>query len=196
MLAKDSSSWVIIPLILFIISIFFFIPIALIFLLIAIFFVMFFRDPERRVGEGIVSPADGKVSSIEEKSGMMRISIIMGLRNVHVNRAPMDGKVKSIEHHKGKHTPAFNKDSEMNERVEITLKTNVGQVKLVQIAGAFARRIKTYIRKGDKISKGQRIGMIRFGSRVDLFLPKKRVRVLTRVGVAVKAGESCLAVVV
>lgn len=196
MLAKGSSSWVIIPLILFIISIFFYIPIALIFLLITIFFIVFFRDPERRVGVGIVSPTDGKVSSIEEKSGMMRISIVMGLRNVHVNRAPMDGKVKSIEHHKGKHIPAFNKESEKNERVEITIRTNVGQVKLVQIAGAFARRIKTYIRKGDKISKGQRIGMIRFGSRVDLYLPKKRVRVLTKVGVAVRAGESCLAVVV
>lgn len=196
MLAKGSSSWVIIPLILFIISIFFYIPIALIFLLITIFFIVFFRDPERRVGVGIVSPTDGKVSSIEEKSGMMRISIVMGLRNVHVNRAPMDGKVKSIEHHKGKHIPAFNKESENNERVEITIRTNVGQVKLVQIAGAFARRIKTYIRKGDKISKGQRIGMIRFGSRVDLYLPKKRVRVLTKVGVAVRAGESCLAVVI
>lgn len=196
MLAKGSSSWIIIPLILFIISIFFYIPIALIFLLIALFFAIFFRDPERWVGAGIVSPADGKVSSIEEKSEMMRISIVMGVSNVHVNRAPMDGKVKSIEHHMGKHIPAFNKDSETNERVEITLRTNVGQVNLVQIAGAFARRIKTYIRKGDKISKGQRIGMIRFGSRVDLYLPKKRVRVLTRIGVAVKAGESCLAVVV
>ena len=194
MLAKGSLPWILIPLILALISIFLFIPIAPIFLLIILFFGIFFRDPNRRVGVGIVSPADGKISSIEDKSDNVRISIIMGLGNVHVNRAPMKGKVKNIEHHKGKHIPAFDKNSEMNERVIITLKTSVGQVKLVQIAGAFARRIKTYIRKGDKLSKGQRIGMIRFGSRVDIYLPKNRIRVLAKVGIVVRAGESCLAV--
>jgi phosphatidylserine decarboxylase len=156
---------------------------------------VFFRDPERRVGYGIVAPCDGIVSSIEKKSEMMRISVVMGVCNVHVNRAPFDGMVKSIEHIKGKHVPAFNKDSEANERVVITVKTKFGKARLVLIAGAFARRIVPYIRKGQKLKKGQRIGIIRFGSRVDLYLPKNRTKVLARVGVKVKAGESCLAVV-
>lgn len=195
MIAKGSLSWILITLIIAIISIFlFFIAIALVFFLITIFFLIFFRDPERSIGYGVVAPADGKITYIECKSDFFVISTVMGLHNVHVNRAPLDGKVKSIKHYTGKHVPAFDKSSEFNERLVITLKTGIGKVKVVQIAGAFARRIRPYIHKGDKLLKGQRIGIIRFGSRVDLYLPKNKTRVLTKVGVGVKAGESCLAV--
>ncbi|UCE73260.1 MAG: phosphatidylserine decarboxylase [Methanomassiliicoccales archaeon] len=197
MLARGSVIWILLPFILALIFIFvFIIPLAVLFLLITLFFIIFFRDPQRRTGWGIVAPADGVVSNIEVVSNTSKISIVMGLFDVHVNRAPFDGKVFGIEHHKGKHKPAANKDSEMNEKVVTTIKTSFGKVKLVQIAGAFARRIVPYMKKGDRIVKGQKIGMIRFGSRVDLYLPSKRTRVLARVGVRVIAGESCVAVVV
>ncbi len=195
MIAKGSLPWILIALIIAVISIFLlFIAIALIFILITIFFLIFFRDPERSIGYGIVAPADGKITDIDCKSNFFVVSTVMGLHNVHVNRAPLDGKVKSIKHFTGKHVPTFDKSSEFNERLEITLNTVIGKVKVVQIAGAFARRIKPYIRKGEKVFKGQRIGIIRFGSRVDLYLPKNRTKVLTRIGVVVKAGKSCLAV--
>jgi phosphatidylserine decarboxylase len=195
MIAKGSLPWILIPVIVALISVFLsFLVITLIFLLITISFLIFFRDPERSVGFGIVAPADGKITDIDCKSNFFVVSILMALHNVHVNRAPLAGKVINIKHFSGKHVPAFDKNSEFNERVEITLITRIGKVKVVQIAGAFARRIQPYVRKGNTISKGQRIGIIRFGSRVDLYLPKNKTKVLARIGVKVKAGESCLAV--
>ncbi|UCG69823.1 MAG: phosphatidylserine decarboxylase [Thermoplasmata archaeon] len=195
-MARSSAAWILVPLLLAIILIFLMIlPFALIFILITIFFLIFFRDPERRIGYGIVAPCDGIVSNIDKRPDTLRVSIIMGVHNVHVNRAPFEGIATSLKHIKGKHVPAFNKDSEANERVEIIIKTSFGKARLVLIAGAFARRIVPYIRKGQKLKKGQRIGIIRFGSRVDLYLPRNRTKVLARVGVKVKAGESCLAVV-
>lgn len=195
MIAKGSLPWILIPVIIALISVFLsFFVISLIFLLVTVFFLVFFRDPERSIGFGIVAPADGRITDIDCKSNFNIVSTLMGLNNVHVNRAPLAGKVINIKHFSGKHVPAFDKSSEFNERVEITLSTSIGKVKVVQIAGAFARRIQPYIHKGNTISKGQRIGIIRFGSRVDLYLPKNKTKVLARIGVKVKAGESCLAV--
>ena len=100
----------------------------------------------------------------------------------------------SIKHFPGRHKLAKKKDSDVNERLETTLETRIGQVTVTQIAGAFARRIASYTREGDKISRGQRIGIIRFGSRVDVIMPDKGYKVVVGKGLKVKDGASSLAV--
>lgn len=193
MLAKGSVHWILLPLVLAIFSFFLYIPLAVLYLLITIFFIIFFRDPERTSSEGIVACADGKITKIEKTEEHLKIITVMNLHNVHVNRAPISGTVTNIEHHNGKHIPAFSKDSEANERVVTTMDTQIGEIKIVQIAGAFARRILPYVKIGDEISKGQRIGIIRFGSRVDLYLPINKVKTHINIGSKVKAAESTIA---
>lgn len=134
----------------------------------------FFRDPEREIGEGrVISPADGVVQSIMPwKDGRTRVAIFMSPLNVHVNRAPLAGTITSVEHIPGGYVPAFNKESENNERVVWHFDTEIGDVEMIQIAGAVARRIVPYVPRGCKVEQGDRIGLIRFGSRVDVYLPK------------------------
>jgi phosphatidylserine decarboxylase len=133
----------------------------------------FFRDPEREITEGrLISPADGVVQSIMPwHDGRTRVAIFMSPLNVHVNRAPLAGTVTSVEHIPGGFVPAFNKESENNERVVWHFDTELGDIEMVQIAGAVARRIVPYLPQGSKVEQGERIGLIRFGSRVDLYLP-------------------------
>ena len=165
-----------------------------IFMLISLFFLIFFRDPERKIPpEGIVSPADGVVKFVEYRDNRVRIGIFMNIYDVHVNRAPISGKIEDIRHVFGSYIPAFKKDSERNERTYITMETSIGRVEVVQIAGALVRRIVRYVSEGDEVKKGQRIGMIRFGSRVDVILPSDRVKIIAEEGDRVKAGESVIA---
>jgi len=159
---------------------------GLVFLL-SLFLLVFFRDPARAIGSGIVSPADGKVMNIDRK--MNKVSIFMRVQDVHVNRAPLAGVVVYVKHFKGSHVPAFNKDSERNERVEIKVKTRIGDLRIVQIAGILARRIVPYVKPRRILNKGQRIGIIRLGSRVDLYLPKT-VKIITEKGHRVYAGAT------
>ncbi|MFE4592807.1 phosphatidylserine decarboxylase [Streptomyces laurentii] len=149
----------------------------------------FFRDPEREIAQGrVISPADGVVQSIMPwKDGRTRVAIFMSPLNVHVNRAPMAGTVTSVEHVPGGFVPAFNKESENNERVVWHFDTELGDIEMVQIAGAVARRIVPYIPQGTKVEQGDRIGLIRFGSRVDIYLPEG-VEVAVEVGQATTAG--------
>ncbi|MGW4159761.1 phosphatidylserine decarboxylase [Streptomyces sp. NPDC004788] len=149
----------------------------------------FFRDPEREIAQGrVISPADGVVQSIMPwKDGRTRVAIFMSPLNVHVNRAPLAGTVTSVEHVPGGFVPAFNKESENNERVVWHFDTELGDVEMVQIAGAVARRIVPYIPQGTKVEQGDRIGLIRFGSRVDIYLPEG-VEVAVEVGQATTAG--------
>jgi phosphatidylserine decarboxylase len=130
--------------------------------------ISFFRDPEREISSGIVAPADGIVKSVDVKGNQVHISVFMNVWNVHVNRAPEECKVLSMVHRPGGYVPAFKKDSERNERVEYVLRTRYGNMKLVQIAGSVARRIVPYVREGDRLAAGEKLGIIRFGSRVDL----------------------------
>lgn len=134
----------------------------------------FFRDPEREITDArVVSPADGVVQSVMPwKDGRTRVAIFMSPLNVHVNRAPLGGTVSSVEHVPGGYVPAFNKESENNERVVWHFDTELGDVEVVQIAGAVARRIVPYVPRGCKVEQGDRIGLIRFGSRVDVYLPE------------------------
>ncbi|WP_433378349.1 phosphatidylserine decarboxylase [Streptosporangium sp. CA-115845] len=134
----------------------------------------FFRDPDRTPGTGrILSPADGVVQSIDPwPDGRTRVAIFMSPLDVHVNRAPLAGTVTSVEHVSGGYLPAFNKDSDTNERVVWHLDTALGDIEFVQIAGAVARRIVPYAAEGAKVARAERIGLIRFGSRVDVYLPE------------------------
>ncbi|MCE8422970.1 MAG: phosphatidylserine decarboxylase [Candidatus Methanoperedens sp.] len=136
-----------------------------------IFFLVFFRDPERiPMGDedDAVSPADGKVISIKDRT----ICIFMNIHDVHVNRAPLACTIKRIDYRPGGYIPAFNKDSTVNERNHVIMETEYGMLELTQIAGILTRRIVSYISEGSKLIRGERIGMIRFGSRADVILPE------------------------
>ncbi|MGP3976415.1 phosphatidylserine decarboxylase [Streptomyces sp. 8N114] len=153
----------------------------------------FFRDPEREIGQGrVISPADGVVQSIMPwQDGRTRVAIFMSPLNVHVNRAPLAGTVASVEHIPGGYVPAFNKESENNERVVWHFDTELGDIEMVQIAGAVARRIVPYVPSGAKVEQGERLGLIRFGSRVDVYLPKG-VETAVEVGQTTTAGVTRL----
>lgn len=153
----------------------------------------FFRDPEREIAEGrLICPADGVVQSIMPwKDGRTRVAIFMSPLNVHVNRAPLAGTVTSVDHIPGGYVPAFNKESENNERVVWHFDTEIGDVEMVQIAGAVARRIVPYVPRGCKVEQGERIGLIRFGSRVDVYLPEG-IEPAVEVGQTTTAGVTRL----
>ena len=161
-------------------------------LALAAFVLWFHRDPERTPTEpGAVSPADGTVSVIREADGRVRVGVFMNVHDVHVNRAPLDGTVEAVDHRPGGHRPAFDKESEHNERVRV----DCGEFEVVLIAGAFARRIHPYIEAGDSVARGERIGHISFGSRADVVFPAdfEREDVLVEDGESVTAGETVLA---
>jgi len=161
--------------------------------------VIFFRDPDRTTGSGAVAVADGVITDITtiddpDVGSCIRMKTFLNIYNVHVNRSPVDGTVIRLEHRNGGHRPAFSKDSDRNERVTLLFDSPYGRVKIVQIAGIVARRIVPYLKEGDQARKGDRIGLIRLGSRVDVFLPKAAVSTLAvKPHDRVKAGESTLA---
>ena len=167
--------------------------------IVSVLLIIFFRDPERPVGTGVVAVADGKIREITslqdpEIGESTRISTFMNIHNVHVNRMPLDGTIVRLTHIPGNHMPAFQKESERNERVAILIHTSIGLVKVVQIAGTLARRIVPYVRQGDALAKGARLGLIRLGSRVDVYLPTKKIKTLSiHVHDRTKAGEDMLA---
>lgn len=157
-----------------------------------LFMILFFRDPERDVKiseDYMLAPADGRITEIRGR----KICIFMFLQNVHVNRAPIAGKIKEIVYRKGGHIPAFYKDSDRNERNDFTIDTRYGEVKVTQIAGAVARRIVTYSKINETVLQGQRLGMIRFGSRVDVTIPEEFDMVI-KIGDRVKAGKNIIAI--
>ena len=174
--------------------------------LITIWIYYFFRDPERySIGEDsyLVSPADGLITNISEKSGpeelrlentsYTRVSVFMNVFNCHVNRVPSSGKVEEIFYKPGKFLNAsLDKASEENERNYFKIKLNNGEeIIIVQIAGLIARRIVCEVEQGQELKQGDRIGMIRFGSRVDIYFKNKKV--LVKIGQNVVAGESLIA---
>jgi len=162
-------------------------------LVLALSYLLFFRDPERKVcGAAVCSPADGQIQFVKKNGDGWRIAVFMNIHNVHVNRAPVGGKIIEMQHIPGSHIPAFEKESERNERVIYRIETPHGEIKVVQIAGIIARRIVPYVKEGDGIRKGERIGLIRFGSRVDTYLPKGFIPLVTE-GEKVKAGECPMA---
>jgi phosphatidylserine decarboxylase len=181
------------------------IPLAVLGLLLALFSLWFFRNPDRTPPPGagvVVSPADGRiVYAGESPPGRYstevgkRVSVFMSPIDVHVNRAPVTGRVASVRYHKGAfHVASVDKASLMNEQNGVAIVTPGGRtVTYVQIAGMLARRIVCDLKEGDAVRQGQRVGMIRFGSRVDLYLPAE-VRLSVVPGDRVLAGESVIGV--
>lgn len=165
------------------------------------FFAYFFRDPQRPVPSdpaAIVSPADGKVIILDEvqednffHGPAKRLAIFMNVFDVHVNRAPGAGTVAAIKHQPGRFKAAFRQDAGwLNEQQATLLDCDQGgQVLVVQIAGLLARRLIGFVKPGQKLARGERLGMICFGSRVDLYLPPD-CEILVKVGDRVKAGSS------
>lgn len=202
MLAKGSFSWIAGIMLFTIVTGYFsrafsgFISILFFFLFIigfilTIFFLIFFRDPERLppgAEDDAVSPADGRVISIQNRT----ISIFMNIHNVHVNRTPLAGTVTHIDYKPGGYIPAFNKDSYVNERNHVVINTDYGILELTQIAGVLTRRIVSYISVGTHVKRGERIGMIRFGSRVDVIIPEG-YEFTVGVNDTVKAGKTIIA---
>jgi phosphatidylserine decarboxylase len=169
----------------------------------AIFMVQFFRDPRRAAPLGanlVISPADGRIVSVEKvrdpylERDAIKLSVFMNVFNVHSNRSPVDGDVRELWYSSGRFfNAALDKASTGNERNALWIRADSGiDVTCVQIAGYIARRILCYVRAGDRLRRGQRFGFIRFGSRVDVFLPPN-VRARVSVGDKVYGGETILA---
>ena len=176
-------------------------------ILITVWVYYFFRDPERysiNNDKFLVSPADGLITDISERSGPVelrlenttytRVSIFMNIFNCHVNRTPISGKVEEIYYKPGKFLNAsLDKASEENERNYFKIKTSSGEeIIIVQIAGLIARRIVCQVEQDQELKQGERIGMIRFGSRVDIYFSNRKI--LAKLGQNVVAGESLIAV--
>jgi phosphatidylserine decarboxylase len=156
----------------------------------SLFVIFLHRDPDRSPhGDGMISPADGRVVM----AGPDKIAIFMGPYDVHVNRSPMNGLVKSTLYTAGGHYPAFLGIASKNQQNRILIETAEGDVEVSQIAGAIARRIVCYVNSGDRVVRGQRIGMIHFGSRVEVTIPAG-YRHYVALGDKVRAGESIIAV--
>ena len=203
-LAKEGLIFVLPSLLLSLLFLFFHLYIlALIFILLFLFFVFFFRNP-KRIGQSIaaelIAPADGKVMGIEElseeeflKGRAQRVSTFMGLADVHVNRAPCDGVVSRISHKPGRYGLAFKKDVDReNERNYILLEKENEKLLVVQIAGFLARRICCWVREKDTVRKGDPLGIIAFGSRVDIYIPPG-YEIMVQLGQKVKSGLTLLA---
>lgn len=195
--------------------------IALFPFILTVFMFYFFRDPEREIPEGeglFVSPADGKIILIKNvgkdttppippllrggeggvkdtNRGFIEISIFMSPFNVHVNRAPCDGKIKNIQHNKGNFMAAYKDDASFrNENIEMTLKTKYGDILVRQVAGYVARRAVCRANAGDSLRRGERYGIIKFSSRLDVYLPKETA-IKVKLGYRVKAGETVIGVI-
>lgn len=167
---------------------------------VALFIFFFFRDPERTIPSdlgAIVSPADGRVVVVTDEDQLgqpgKRISIFLAIWNVHVNRAPEAGIISKLEYCPGKFYAAMQeRASTQNEQNVISLDTNRGEIMFKQIAGLIARRVVCWKKTGDHVARGERIGLVRFGSRADLWLPRD-AEIVAKVGDHVKGGASVLA---
>lgn len=160
----------------------------------------FFRDPDREIPgdpDLIVAPADGRVDAVEQLEAggefQTRISIVLGLRNVHVIRSPVAGRVVNVSYTRGRFVDAERPDAHMlNERNRVRVEDGAIAVEFVQIAGLIARRIVCWVSVGDAVGRGQRVGLIRFGSRTDVYLPPG-ARVLVQEGTRLLAGRDSIA---
>lgn len=179
------------------------VALALLGLVATVFIIYFFRDPDRATPSkptAVVAPADGKVIAVDSVTAAphydgdcRKVSIFMSVFNVHVNRIPTEGVVRKVDYHPGKFVAAnLDKASRDNERNAVFIETESGKpITVVQIAGLVARRIICRVAEGDAVAKGQRFGMICFGSRVDLYLPADFTAAVS-VGDSVQAGTTIL----
>jgi len=197
---KEISAALIILFLLVIFFYFIYKPLFLIFLILLIFTFYFFRDPERVVPLGddiLVSPADGLITNISEykdgKKTYTKVSIFLSVFNVHIQRLPASGEIKKIDYIEGKFINAtLDKASEENERLRLTLKSGSNIIYITQIAGLIARRIICYLKTNEKVNQGDRYGIIKFGSRVDIEFPNS-YSLMVSVGQQCIGGETIIA---
>lgn len=174
---------------------------AIVLICLALFVFSFFRDPERTIPSepgAIVSPADGRVVVVtdEEFDGRpgKRVSIFLAVWNVHVNRSPAAGFINNLQYKPGKFLAAMREQASLqNEQNVFSLSTDAGEMVFKQIAGLIARRVVSWKKAGERVARGERIGLVRFGSRADVWLPKE-AEIVVKVGDHVKGGSSVLAV--
>jgi len=196
-MAREGFSFVIVPLLIALIfgllQIWW---IAILFIAIALFMAFFFRDPDRKIPEDadvIVSACDGRVTRIEENENGKLISVFLSPLDVHINRAPIAGRVKKVIYKPGKKMPATSEQaSHLNERNSLIIENERITVTCTQIAGILARRIVCWKKPGDNLEKGERFGLIKFGSRTDVLMPSS-VEITVKVGDRVKGGETIIA---
>ena len=197
---KEISAALIILFLLVIFFYFIYKPLFLIFLILLIFTFYFFRDPERVIplGEDIlVGPADGLITNITEfkegKKNYTKVSIFLSVFNVHIQRLPVSGEITKIDYIEGKFINAtLDKASEDNERLRLTLKSGSNNIYVTQIAGLIARRIICYVKVNEKVNQGDRYGIIKFGSRVDIEFPNS-YNLMVNVGQQCIGGETIIA---
>jgi phosphatidylserine decarboxylase len=172
-------------------------------LVLAALFALFFRDPDRRVpadSDAVVSPADGRVvvagapqPGAAPQGQWQQVSIFLSPLDVHVNRVPVAGRVTRVDYHPGKYLPAYRGEAATeNERNEIWLERAGTPIMFRQVTGVLVRRVVCRLRPGDEVQAGQRFGVMKFGSRIDLFLPPS-ARLLVAPGARVRAGETVIA---
>lgn len=171
-------------------------PIGIIVLAGAVFFLYFFRDPHRNIlqsDNGILAPADGKVMEIANEGNIMVIRIFLSVFNVHIQRSPVAGMIKSVVYQPGKFLPAMNVGAHIvNEQNIFTVETPHGEIVVRQIAGILARRVVSWVVPGQAVEAGQKIGIIKFGSQVDVAVPAA-AQMLVKKGDHVIAGVTVLA---
>ena len=171
-------------------------PAAGVFVAIALFMAFFFRDPQRKVpavDDIVVSAADGRVTRIDDGPDRKLVSVFLSPLDVHINRAPISGKITSVDYVRGKKIPATSDQASLvNERNSITITGDKMTVVCTQIAGILARRIVCWNSTGDELVIGQKYGLIKFGSRTDLLMPKE-VEIQVAIGDRVKGGETIIA---
>ena len=197
---KEISAALIILFLLVIFFYFIYKPLFLIFLILLIFTFYFFRDPERVVPLGddiLVSPADGLITNISEykegKKSYTKVSIFLSVFNVHIQRLPLSGQITKIDYIEGKFINAtLDKASEENERLRLTLKSGSNVIYITQIAGLIARRIICYLKTNERVNQGDRYGIIKFGSRVDIEFPNS-YNLMVNIGQQCIGGETIIA---
>ena len=197
---KEISAALIILFLLVIFFYFIYKPLFLIFLILLIFTFYFFRDPERVVPLGddiLVSPADGLITNISEykegKKNYTKVSIFLSVFNVHIHRLPLSGQITKIDYIEGKFISAtLDKASEENERLRLTLKSGSNIIYITQIAGLIARRIICYLKTNERVNQGERYGIIKFGSRVDIEFPNS-YNLMVSIGQQCIGGETIIA---
>jgi phosphatidylserine decarboxylase len=162
--------------------------------LLSVLAVAFFRDPERTLAEGLVAPAHGRVLGVEAEEGHTRVSTFMGPMDVHVIRAPLDGRVVSLERMGSGFARADTPSARHNVGLELGFEGREIPFRVVMLSGWFARRIVPYVLEGDQVERGARIGLIRFGSRVDVLVPEGAFDITISPGHRVRAGSSSLGV--
>ncbi len=196
-MVKEGIPFIAAPILLALILAFFQIWVGVVaFVLLALFMAYFFRDPRRTVptdADIVVSAADGKVTSVEDRADGKFVSVFLSPVDVHINRAPIAGRVVKVELLKGRKAPATsNQASQTNERNALTIEGEKMTVVCTQIVGILARRIVCWRKAGDSVEIGEKYGLIKFGSRTDLLMPKN-VEIFVKVGDRVIGGETIVA---